>query len=68
MLLDASINSKWLFYLKGNFVDDWNITFSDDVSMVFFSFLVFKIVLLKDCESAYTVSHTIQIQKPKLQV
>ena len=54
MLLDAPINSKWLSYLKGNFVDDWSITFTDDASMVF-SFLVFLIILLQNYESAYIV-------------
>lgn len=39
MLLDAPINLKCHFYLKDNFVDDWNITFTDDSSIPFFSFL-----------------------------
>lgn len=39
MLLDAPINLKWLFYLKGSFGDDLKITLTDDTPILFFSFL-----------------------------
>jgi hypothetical protein len=53
MFLDIHINLKWHFCLKGNFVDDQSIIFTDDVS----------VLLLQTCESASTILQRIQIHK-----
>lgn len=71
MLLDAPINLDALVF-KSQFVSDWHITFTTDVSILpffFFSFLggFFLSILLQVYESAYTEWQTIQILRPTLQ-